>query len=172
MAAAVQEFLELPTVTGLQELKKTDLLEVAKSLNLVKVNASYRKAQIAKLIAQDLYDESLFTSEDLAPFVDVDGDPEPEPSSETELKIRLIQLENKRQKEERQFELEKLRLEGDREDSERERHERMEKERMLIEPARIGLEREKIEKQHVLILKWKINTRNTSMTLCLPLLPF
>ena len=63
-------------------------------------------------------------------------------------------------------------MEGDREDSERERHERMEKERMLIEPARIGLEREKIEKQHVLILKWKINTRNTSMTLCLPLLPF
>ena len=43
MAAAVQEFLELPTVTGLQELKKTDLLEVAKSLNLVKVNASYTK---------------------------------------------------------------------------------------------------------------------------------
>ena len=84
MAAAVQEFLELPSVTGLQELKKTDLLEVAKSLNLVKVNASYRKAQIAKLIAQDLYDESLFTSEDLAPFVDVDGDPQPKPSSETE----------------------------------------------------------------------------------------
>ena len=59
MAAALQEFLELPTVVGLQDIKKTDLLEVAKSLNLVKVNASYTKAQIAKLIAQHFYDESV-----------------------------------------------------------------------------------------------------------------
>ena len=97
MAAALQEFLELPTVVGLQDIKKTDLLEVAKSLNL-KVNASYTKAQIAKLIAQHFYDESVFTGENLAQFVDIDGEHQPTPSSETELKIRLIQLENEREK--------------------------------------------------------------------------
>ena len=31
MAAALQEFLELPPVKGLQDLRKADLLEVAKS---------------------------------------------------------------------------------------------------------------------------------------------
>ena len=44
MTIAVQEILELPTVKGLQDLRKAYLLEVTKSLYLADVKASYTKA--------------------------------------------------------------------------------------------------------------------------------
>lgn len=124
MAATVKEFLELPTVKGLQQLRKTDLLEVANMLKLAGLNVSYRKEKIAKVIAQHYHDEGVFTSEDLAQLSSTE--PQPKSGSDIELKIRLIQLEREREKEcaderekERQFELDKLKLERDREDRER-----------------------------------------------------
>lgn len=77
MAAVFQEFEELLTVEGLQDLWKADLLKVAKSLHLAYVNASYTKAKIAKLMAQGYYDKAAFTSEDLAQFVETDGELQP-----------------------------------------------------------------------------------------------
>lgn len=82
MAAAVKEFLELPTVKGLQQLRKTDLLEVAKMLKLAGLNVSYRKEKIVKVIAQHYHDEGVFTSEDLAQFGASDVEPQPKSGSD------------------------------------------------------------------------------------------
>ena len=69
--AAVNVFIENPTVNTLKSLKKPDLIEVAKKLEMEEIKQSTRKHVIARKIAEFYVDEDVFGVDDLVHFPDV-----------------------------------------------------------------------------------------------------
>ena len=120
---AVSNFVKNPTVEGLKNLKKNELLELAAELKLEDVKASLRKPEIARKIAIFYADEGVFKEDDVDQFPSVR-----KPMSENEAKVKLLELELEKERDRQKAELEKerLRIEAEREarDAERERLEK------------------------------------------------
>ena len=139
-SAEMDKFMTSPTVEVLRAFKKPELLELATRLNLEDVKPALRKPVILRKIAENYFEEDVFTDEDLELI--------PDPSkgksmSEMEFKIKMMELEMQRQDREmqrqdkemqrqdreRQFELEKL---------EKEKELIREREQAEIEKLRMG----------------------------------
>ena len=95
-SAAVNAFIDQPTVEGLKNLKKHELVNVAKKLEMEDITMSMRKPVIARKIVEYYVDEEVFQTDALEQFTDM---PENK-TSDIELKLKLQEIE-----------LEKLRFE-------------------------------------------------------------
>jgi hypothetical protein len=107
MSTAVENFLASPTVNSVKKLKKAELLEVAKTLELTEVTNSMKRNEILRHIAEYYAEDGVFTMEEMSLFKEPSSIEE-KSMSEMELKIKMMELELQQQEKQRQFELEKL----------------------------------------------------------------
>ena len=87
---AVSDFVDHPTTQGLKNLKRDELLELARHYNLEYIKASLRKPEMVRKIAEYCVDEDIFHVDAIAQFPDPYAK---KPMSETEARIKIMQLE-------------------------------------------------------------------------------